>query len=68
MKEEGIVFPLYLERKRLGGRKRNTPLTVEELTNLDLEAVNLEIDRTWNLPPYNRYRGSGEPNEDTEEK
>ncbi len=37
------IFPFYLERTRLGGRKRNTPLTVEELTNLDLEAANLDV-------------------------
>lgn len=37
------IFPFYLERMRLGGRKRLTPLTVEELTNLDLEAVNLDV-------------------------
>jgi len=28
---------------RLGGRKRVRPLTVEELTNLDLEEVNLDV-------------------------
>ena len=37
------MFPFYLERTRLGGRKRATPLTVEELTNLDLEDVNLDV-------------------------
>ncbi|WP_342504719.1 sulfate adenylyltransferase [Sporosarcina sp. FSL K6-2383] len=37
------IFPFYLERTRLGGRKRITPLTVEELTNLDLEAANLDV-------------------------
>lgn len=37
------MFPFYLERVRLGGRKRITPLSVEELTNLDLEAVNLDV-------------------------
>ena len=37
------IFPFYLTRTRLGGRKRNTPLTVEELTNLDLEAANLDV-------------------------
>ncbi len=157
------IFPFYLTRTRLGGRKRNTPLTVEELTNLDLEAANLDVrtnadriyrdifdefssvgdvnrslqpewiadaresirvqqemviqdleekvalapttasdeflyqdkeesqreldvakkiladiplvlsdehleDRTWNLLPYHRYRGSDEPNEETKEK
>jgi len=157
------IFPFYLTRTRLGGRKRNTPLTMEELTNLDLEAANLDVrtnadriyrdifdefssvgdvnrslqpewiadaresmrgqqemviqdlqekvaqapatasdeflyqdkeesqreldvakkiyadipkvlsddyiqDRTWNLLPYNRYRGSDEPNEKNKEK
>lgn len=37
------IFPFYLERMRLGGRKRLTPLTVEELTNVDLEAANLDV-------------------------
>ena len=37
------MFPFYLERMRLGGRKRVKPLTVEELTNLDLEAANLDV-------------------------
>ena len=37
------IFPFYLTRTRLGGRKRNTPLTVEALTNLDLEAANLDV-------------------------
>lgn len=157
------IFPFYLTRTRLGGRKRTTSLTVEELTNLDLEAANLDVrtnadriyqdifdeftsvgdtnrslqpkwiaearellrvqqemviqdleekvaqapatasdeflyqdkeesqreldvakkilsdiptvlgddhlqERTWNLLPYHRYRGSDEPNEDTKEK
>lgn len=157
------IFPFYLTRTRLGGRIRNTPLTVEQLTNLDLEAANLDVrtngdriyrdvfdefssigdvnrslqpewiadaresmraqqemviqdleekvslapatasdeflyqdkeesqreldiakkiladipkvlsddylqDRTWNILPYNRYRGSDEPNEEDKEK
>ena len=37
------MFPFYLDRTRLGGRKRLSPLTVEELTNLDLEEVNLDV-------------------------
>ena len=37
------MFPFYLDRVRLGGRKRATPLTVEELTNLDLEEANLDV-------------------------
>lgn len=37
------MFPFYLERTQLGGHKRVKPLTVEELTNLDLEAVNQDV-------------------------
>lgn len=37
------IFPFYLERTRLGGAKRPKPLTIEELTNLDLEMVNLDV-------------------------
>lgn len=37
------IFPFYLERTRLGGAKRPEPLTIEELTNLDLEMVNLDV-------------------------
>ncbi|MDS9473108.1 sulfate adenylyltransferase [Sporosarcina pasteurii] len=37
------MFPFYLERTSLGGRKRPVPLTVEELTNIDLETVNLDV-------------------------
>ncbi|WP_339253733.1 sulfate adenylyltransferase [Sporosarcina sp. FSL W8-0480] len=37
------MFPFYLNRTRLGGMKRKTPLTVEELTNFDLEAANLDV-------------------------
>ncbi|MFD1929499.1 sulfate adenylyltransferase [Sporosarcina siberiensis] len=37
------IFPFYLERTRLGGGKRLTPITVEELTNQDLEAANLDV-------------------------
>ncbi|MBW8351132.1 sulfate adenylyltransferase [Bacillus sp. IITD106] len=37
------MFPFYLERTRLGGPKRTTPLSIEELTNLDLEMANLDV-------------------------
>ncbi|MDW0117645.1 sulfate adenylyltransferase [Sporosarcina thermotolerans] len=37
------MFPFYLNQTRLGGMKRKTPLTVEELTNFDLEAANLDV-------------------------
>lgn len=37
------MFPFYLERTRLGGELRDRPLTVDELTNRDLEFVNLDV-------------------------
>lgn len=37
------MFPFYLEHTQLGGRKRVKPLTIEEMTSLDLEAVNLDV-------------------------
>ncbi|HSH84433.1 MAG TPA: sulfate adenylyltransferase [Guyparkeria sp.] len=36
------IFPYYLETHSLGGRKRSQPLTVEELTNRDLEMANMD--------------------------
>src|SRR5690625_1885459 len=33
------IFPFYLKLKKIGGQKRKTPLTIEELTNEDLEIV-----------------------------
>ncbi|MBO1005602.1 sulfate adenylyltransferase [Pseudogracilibacillus auburnensis] len=36
------LFPYYLESTRLGGPKRQQPLTVEELTARDLEAAALD--------------------------
>lgn len=33
------IFPFYKNLKNLGGQKRKTPLTIEELTNEDLELV-----------------------------
>lgn len=45
------TFPFYLERTRLGGPKREKALTVEELTNQDLETVitdvRLNADRVY---------------------
>ena len=59
------IFPFYLERTRLGGRKRNTPLTVEELTNLDLEAANLDVranaDRIYR-DVFEEYSSVGDTN------
>lgn len=37
------MFPYYLERTRLGGPKRDKPLTPDELTSRDLEAIVLDI-------------------------
>lgn len=37
------IFPFYLERTGLGGAKRERVLTVEELTNRDLEYVNMDV-------------------------
>lgn len=37
------MFPFYLEHTQLGGPKRLKPLTIEEMTNLDLEQVNLDV-------------------------
>ena len=59
------MFPYYLDRTRLGGRKRLTPLTVEELTNLDLEEVNLDVranaDRIYR-EVYEEYSSVGDTN------
>src|SRR5690554_3410007 len=37
------MFPFYLERKSLGGQKRAQPLKLDELTNSDLELVNIDV-------------------------
>ncbi len=37
------TFPFYMERTRLGGPKREKPLTLEEVTKRDLEAVILDV-------------------------
>lgn len=37
------MFPFYLERTRLGGELRDEALEEEELTNRDLEFVNLDV-------------------------
>ena len=59
------MFPFYLDRTRLGGRKRPTPLTVEELTNFDLEEVNLDVranaDRIYR-EVYDEYTNVGDGN------
>ncbi|KXH81843.1 sulfate adenylyltransferase [Sporosarcina sp. HYO08] len=61
------MFPFYLERTRLGGRKRHTPLSVEELTNLDLEAANLDVrtnaDRIYR-DVFEEYSSVGDINRD----
>ena len=37
------MFPFYLERMQLGGQKRVQPLTVDQLTRVDLETANLDV-------------------------
>ncbi len=37
------MFPFYLERTGLGGSKRTRPLSIDDLTNDDLEAVNRDV-------------------------
>lgn len=59
------MFPFYLERTRLGGPKRLEPLTVEELTNRDLEAVNLDVRANANRiyqDIFNEYTSVGDTN------
>ena len=54
------ILPFYLDRTRIGERRRHTPLTVEELTNLDLEEVNLGVhanaDRIYKEVVYECWR------------
>lgn len=59
------IFPYYLERTRLGGPKREKPLTAEELTNRDLEAAIL--DARMNAASiyngvYEEYYSAGDTN------
>src|SRR5690554_468999 len=59
------MFPFYLERNSLGGRKRNKPLAVEDLTNRSLELVNIDVrlnaDRIYR-DIYNEYSSIGDIN------
>lgn len=59
------MFPFYLERNSLGGRKRNKPLAIEDLTNRSLELVNLDVrlnaDRIYR-DIYNEYSSIGDIN------
>ncbi|BAQ08861.1 sulfate adenyltransferase [Bacillus sp. OxB-1] len=59
------MFPFYLKRTRLGGALRKTPLTVEDLTNLDLEMVNLDVranaDRVYQ-DIFDEYSNVGDTN------
>lgn len=59
------MFPFYLERTRLGGPLRKTPLTIEEMTNLDLEMVNLDVrvnaDRVYQ-DIFDEYSNVGDTN------
>ena len=59
------IFPFYLNRTRLGGPKRTNPLTVEELTNRDLEAVNLDVRANANKiyqDIFDEYTSVGDTN------
>lgn len=59
------MFPFYLQRTRLGGEKRDQELTIEELTNRDLEFVNLDVrehaDRIYQ-DVFNEYSNVGDTN------
>lgn len=59
------MFPFYLERNSLGGRKRSKPLEVEDLTNRSLEMVNIDVrlnaDRIYR-DIYNEYSSIGDIN------
>ncbi|MFS0577092.1 sulfate adenylyltransferase [Sporosarcina sp. 179-K 3D1 HS] len=59
------MFPFYLERTRLGGAMRKKPLTIEDLTNLDLEMVNLDVranaDRVYQ-DIFEEYSNVGDTN------
>lgn len=59
------MFPFYLERNSLGGRKRNKPLAIEDLTNRSLELVNIDVrlnaDRIYR-DIYNEYSSIGDIN------
>lgn len=59
------MFPFYLDRTRLGGPKRLKALTIEELTNRDLEAANLDVranaDRIYQ-DIFDEYTNVGDTN------
>lgn len=59
------MFPFYLERNSLGGRKRSKPLAIEDLTNRSLEMVNIDVrlnaDRIYQ-DIYNEYSSIGDIN------
>jgi len=59
------MFPFYLERNALGGRKRDKPLAIEDLTNRSLELVNIDVrlnaDRIYR-DIYNEYSSIGDIN------
>ena len=59
------MFPFYLERNSLGGRKRSKPLAIEDLTNRSLELVNIDVrlnaDRIYR-DIYNEYSSIGDIN------
>lgn len=59
------MFPFYLERNSLGGRKRAKPLSIEDLNNRSLELVNMDVrlnaDRIYQ-EIYNEYSSIGDIN------
>src|SRR5690625_2570119 len=59
------MFPFYLERNALGGRKRDKPLSIEDLDNRSLELVNIDVrlnaDRIYQ-EIYNEYSSIGDIN------
>lgn len=59
------MFPFYLERNSLGGRKRSKPLAIEDLNNRSLELVNIDVrlnaDRIYQ-EIYNEYSSIGDIN------
>ncbi|MBS4220716.1 sulfate adenylyltransferase [Bacillus sp. FJAT-49711] len=59
------MFPYYLERTRIGGPKRTIPLTIEDLTNHDLEMANLDVrsnaDRIYR-DIFDEYSSVGDTN------
>lgn len=59
------MFPFYLERTRIGGAKRDRQLRIEELTNRDLEFVNIDVREHANQiyqDVFYEYSNAGDTN------